>query len=65
MPLTGLAESRSLQNLRLGLFGASAGAAAALVARRGSVIKSGPLSLVADVLTLPAISSTKFAHRHF
>jgi putative phosphoribosyl transferase len=53
------------QNLRLGLFGASTGAAAALVAQLGSVIKSERLSLAADALTLPAMSSIKFGRRRF
>src|ERR1035437_2394085 len=52
------------RNLRLGLFGASTGAAAALVAaaRLGDQVRA---IVSRGVLTLPAIFSTRFAHRHF
>ena len=53
------------QNLRLGLFGRVRERQQHSSRRRGSVIKSERLSLAADALTLPVMSSIKYTRRRF
>ena len=65
MPLTGSAESRSRRTFASVSSGRARERQQHSSRRRGSVIKSERLSLAADALTLPVMSSIKYTRRRF